>query len=65
MVWVKAVVLETSSCRYNSMAVLSCACVRFCGTVFVSKNGLWDYHIVFIGVWGIVVIELQVPSSIV
>ena len=29
------------------------------------KNVLWDYHIVFIGVWGILVSELQVPSSIV
>ena len=47
------------------MAVLSCGCVRFCGTLFVLKNVVWDYHIVFIGVWGILVSELQVPSYIV
>ena len=37
VVWVEAFVLETSSLSYSSMAVLSCACVRVCGTMSFKK----------------------------
>ena len=49
--------------QFHDSLVL-CMCKVLWGFVRL-KNVLWDYYIVFIGVWGILVSKSQVPSSIV